>query len=1495
MAHFTTRNYGSVINRCGFFPAFVMAMAFNVFAQPIPQPVRHIPNFQPIDRCTELFQGSGQPDASKLQVTYLREGLRRKYVRKFLTTCYRYIRNADVSYEITCGNGVTYSGTHYWEEGSAKTECWIANGEPAGSSSNVVTSTYNSADQTFGGIGMKVPIQAIFNQWNGRKVGLPSLSGGAGRLAKPVLFVHGYQESFWVFGANSARVNCQAGNPQVTGITPFLRVTQNRTGNQLRVRFEAQASATGTVDCQDGETYPFSSNTLLGGRSATYTSAAPLSEAQWSAIENFLSGSQPSIVHNGVITGAESFTLNLPLPEEVANGFIASPVSGVAVGAAITGFAIPMKWVSYDLRSTDIRTNFFARARTTVSWKKGWVESYRSGSPPYIMAFHEKLNTAYDPVHPQLGINDNGIHFWSSRESRGADELPVFWGPTAGNSQSRDLYNRITEVLDRHYGTGWTANASSKIDLVCHSQGCLVLRELLRNAATTGAAGAANPANHIEKVISVNAPHFGTAIATASGDLPPGSHNDVRDLKDAMATDQRLVEGVVDIPTLSAMHNTGLTAASEVMGWFGRTGQQVSYDGDIAELLFGTVLGGVAGLVTYIGGAVCGTFNEVRFDLNGPILGPYRMHTVVDPGCGFPDEISNQAFDPVEGFRGYLNDFIAGSSRFSQTSPWIIDLTRTGFPRKPDGTPVMMQPMFSSDVRGLEAQILGELGFGVSQVCDDKTRSGCLSVSQVFGHEAAKSARASASAQDFPPEIDGVDLNLGGSMLTLLRNFREGWMSQSDLVVEAQSQQMVDVAAGFNPADPQLAGFFMPPRTYDYNIAHSKGRIPEAMTVHGPFSFREKLSLADDERREVILDNEGATGRGIDIYCALQGNCGPLGQPGAVVLKASTQAPVSGLPVYNGSGAPTLRNATRNPTAFQGDFNVALISGRDEFQGMEVREPGLASPRIVLATEASAGTYLHYIDAGGNPHSQLLLAPQIPAKLQLQRVGNLWRAVAAPIQANPVVVEFNLALGATLEASALSHDPDAQQPQLVGVANQVGTSAAPMGEAVLGIWHVETRATNVQVSKPRLMLVNAGYRAQAGFKIHYYFSADSGRNPILEINRSASHGFLMQNLGGGNYRVTIDAVAATIQPHKFYPDKEGFQFTLRYGDGSPWPLVSDWSANRNSGKPAANDHIVVEDAQGRVLFGNPPQVNDQSPKKFLLAAESRDAGNHEGNILKPEIRLRNVGAEPLSGYKVQYIVRLPPGKTPLLEDWYTPNAEVHLLHLENNDWAVEFHVGNRILFPGMTEELGNVGVHFPDWSAWSKTASPSWNNSAVFKPTDRVIVLNSEGEQIYGVLPLVEPLPGDVVTPPIMPPAGPFRARTEIKDEAPGELNYLKPRIRVRNLGAQAIPGFRLRFQIMAESGKLPQLDAPWYVPGCEAGLSKSTGELYSIVYECADAAIQPGAYWPDVSGSVAGIHYPDWSQWNRSNDPVMAGVSGDWSTATAITLETLSGAAIGN
>lgn len=129
---------------------------------------------------------------------------------------WRWMAHYTMGYTITCGNGITYKGVFKWRVGLWNCVTNMDNGgcsDPKQKAYTLDVGTYNYTTHSFVSFshandeGENVtPIKDLIMAWNGRQVEFPAwtYTGEPGKtLARPILFVHGLNSDYEVWGVKS--------------------------------------------------------------------------------------------------------------------------------------------------------------------------------------------------------------------------------------------------------------------------------------------------------------------------------------------------------------------------------------------------------------------------------------------------------------------------------------------------------------------------------------------------------------------------------------------------------------------------------------------------------------------------------------------------------------------------------------------------------------------------------------------------------------------------------------------------------------------------------------------------------------------------------------------------------------------------------------------------------------------------------------------------------------------------------------------------------------------------------------------------------------------------------------------------------------------------------------------------------------------------------------------------------------------------------------------
>ncbi len=269
--------------------------------------------------------------------------------------------------------------------------------------------------------------------------------------------------------------------------------------------------------------------------------------------------------------------------------------------------------------------------------------------------------------------------------------------------------------------------------------------------------------------------------------------------------------------------------------------------------------------------------------------------------------------------------------------------------------------------------------------------------------------------------------------------------------------------------------------------------------------------------------------------------------------------------------------------------------------------------------------------------------------------------------------------------------------------------------------------------------------------------------------------------------------------------------------------------------------------------------NNTLPK---LSVFSMDQGLAEPDISKPRIYVQNGSSIPLTKFTVHYYLTSSRDKTPILDPYWVPGSSVSLRQINDTLHEILYYfegpldTGNAVL-PCL--DGNSVGVHYSDWSVWDDTKDPSFINTATFSKNENIVITDSIGAIIHGQLPY------NKTNHPDDNPG--FGINVFSREEAFTEGNISKPRIYIQNGSTSPLSFFTVHYYFTVEQNKSPELK-PYYIPGSTVSLNQINDSLYEVLYLFTGALNSGGAVVPTTDGNVIGLHYSDWSAWNKQNDP---------------------------
>ena len=942
--------------------------------------------------------------------------------------------------------------------------------------------------------------------------------------------------------------------------------------------------------------------------------------------------------------------------------------------------------------------------KSDEKFQNGLVKSYDNGSAPDILARYLNIDNG------EKNINHNGIYFFQApgnvENGKWRDAKPHWNGANGDNSQSSKLYQRLIEVLDDFYADSnleWRKRPELVVDIVAHSQGGLVVREMLRGLrAEGGDTSCSNPANHIRKLVTVDTPHLGAATAARSSEdirtEYPGLGKLIDDLNDYVSGDPTrhpLMNVKIGVDYLSPMIPLISGAAAGVVGGaLGFLGLAIPV---VSSVPTTTASAGVAGAVVVTAAATAVSTASV-FEYNvyavGPFLGPYKIRLNMDPlGPGNFDIPYSIELDPLDDYRDMaienrtLGDYLYSDDDFMKN----LNKGKNGesYPRLPNGKRLVILPLYSGDVSMVVVEMLKQYDEALKIKCPEVSKDeqeACIAL-DVYLQTMTDSISRAYTRKTIDVEIDPND-----TLLTILNDIRETWLTNSDLIVEVESQKYESKSLGISHKD-----------------------IPE---LEESRSYLLHDALAPDEpvAHLSIPGAVPATRQGLDIACALDLYCDSL---------LAEKAGVKMIYLNNGSVGMT------------GDFDVAPIFLSKGVQGIRVSD---GANLLEAIYEPGVGSYVNYTDKDGVLQHDIVLQADISTNPRLQRVCQSISAKFINYSGKVFSKDYTMSgINSNVTLSIIGEEGASLPAVMPGVGNvsDLNTQVAPTSSKSwetkknVFVMHREARGDyESNTSRPRFLVANVSDKNIEGFKVAYYFTADPARNPKVVIDYPKIP-VTLENLGGDQWRFVLDASDSVLNAMSVSPSLDGWQIRLYYErDWSDFNYLDDWSADYNIGVPRMNSKIVVYGTDGQILWGQEPEPFRSSDDGLIPAPKGiiswSDVAPWENNMFKPQVTVKNTGSVALKDYHAKLWFRVPDGKELYIpvDDWYTPYSRPTLRNNGENVWELDLSFNEYILYPGDSVIEGNVGVHLKDWSAFDKTVCG-------------IALMDSDGNVVYGNIPSV--------------------------------------------------------------------------------------------------------------------------------------------------------------
>jgi hypothetical protein len=253
----------------------------------------------------------------------------------------------------------------------------------------------------------------------------------------------------------------------------------------------------------------------------------------------------------------------------------------------------------------------------------------------------------------------------------------------------------------------------------------------------------------------------------------------------------------------------------------------------------------------------------------------------------------------------------------------------------------------------------------------------------------------------------------------------------------------------------------------------------------------------------------------------------------------------------------------------------------------------------------------------------------IPAQSIDENAVLTFTAVGSDIDGDGLTLRAsNLPTGATFRNGTFSWLPTFEQAGLymitVSITDGKLTASRNVSITVVNkpvkskIYMYDEAMSNPAGSNPRLYIVNTSNEIIHGCRIEYYFKADNGRIPQLDLYYNANVKVTLASRGNGDYTIVYDLSGVNIAPGAIFPNTGGMVVGISYKDWSTVDKTNDYS-NNQARAYVENNRICVYDNSNWLLGGIKPtnttilpfavagnDIWSTNPKVILNASKSYD-------------------------------------------------------------------------------------------------------------------------------------------------------------------------------------------------------------------------------------------------------------------------------------------------
>ena len=544
--------------------------------------------------------------------------------------------------------------------------------------------------------------------------------------------------------------------------------------------------------------------------------------------------------------------------------------------------------------------------------------------------------------------------------------------------------------------------------------------------------------------------------------------------------------------------------------------------------------------------------------------------------------------------------------------------------------------------------------------------------------------------------------------MTLMTKLQNGWLKNSDMVVEKESQvwNLNNPIKDEHGVDiPQLH----PAVTYAMHNAEVPEGHPNRPVLHGPM-YAMGIDIPPSKNLEAL--GQGASQMGRDLFCALEPGCAQiLGTNRPILYGGSAVKKL--LPFLLPNGTIQLQEAYTQVLKVEDDFDLypQILSGPDA--GIALQDEAGVTVAIVRY-DPEVGTSIWIAGPNGGT-IQILTPPDRRPQITVQRNGDQIQTTLITQTGSKTIASLGMVAGRTLQVVATGEGLATSQVLFLGTAKPVDMIAQtpPLAWGTVRPILQEKGQKEANLSRPWLWMTNTSDVPQKGLTLSYFFTADPALKPVVEMDYPRNLSIRTEQSAGNHwaFHVTLPEIPSK----KAFPDG-GMQLRLHYADWSPWVKIDDPSLG--SMVPNFSENVVVRDALGRIVWGTVPagfEVNSVNPSipdsisvpTVSVQASWKDGGINETNLIRPVVVVRNFSSRASLAGGFHVILKIKANSAfsvlPVLEDWYSPSSSGSMAIAADGSLLVDWVFGPAGLEPGQNVELGQWGLHFRDWRDWNKS------------------------------------------------------------------------------------------------------------------------------------------------------------------------------------------------